>query len=352
MDSDWLSWTDDEWSVYQEHVSIINNWRSSHAYPLNTFQVNLRHTSRRFDSDPLIAQRIKRLSSIGAKLERFPKMKLSQMQDLGGCRSILTNVATVKLVRDFYLFGSGIKHERASMDDYLAQPKSSGYRGVHLVYRYFSDKNKAVYNGLKIELQLRSRYQHAWATAVETVGTFSGEALKSSLGSEEWQRFFVLMASAIALRERSPVVPGTPSAKRELLRELGAYASKLSVERRLKEYGNALNSILNPSGGNKGAILYLLELDPVAGTLNVTTFEASNREMAEAAYALAESRQKQDQSRDAVLVSVESIQALSKAYPNYFADTRLFVELLNQALEGRSRSIVVPARQLELPISK
>jgi hypothetical protein len=41
-----------------------------------------------------------------------------------------------------------------------------------------------IYNDLKIEMQLRSQYQHAWATAVETVGTFIGQALKSSIGPE------------------------------------------------------------------------------------------------------------------------------------------------------------------------
>ena len=43
----------------------------------------------------------------------------------------------------------------------------SGYRGVHLIYRYNSDR-KTEYNTLLIEMQLRSQLQHAWATAVET----------------------------------------------------------------------------------------------------------------------------------------------------------------------------------------
>ncbi len=183
-------WKTEDFKEYPRAIEIINNWRGSHAYPLNTFQINLRNTSRRFDKKPLVAQRIKRLASISGKLLLQPSMKLSQMQDLGGCRAILSNVQAVRGVNHYYINESAIKHTLVSVDDYIAAPKSSGYRGIHLVYRYFSDKNKNMYNGLKVEMQIRSRYQHAWATAVETVGMFSGQALKSSLGSEDWRRFF------------------------------------------------------------------------------------------------------------------------------------------------------------------
>lgn len=40
--------------------------------------------AKKVDRDVIVAQRIKRLSSIQLKLERNPNMKLSQMQDLGG----------------------------------------------------------------------------------------------------------------------------------------------------------------------------------------------------------------------------------------------------------------------------
>lgn len=351
MNSAWEQWGRQEWDEYRSHLVVINNWRSSHAYPLNTLQVNLRGIARRIGTKAVVAQRIKRLSSIGHKLDRFPSMKLTQMQDLGGCRGIFPTVSHVREARDYYLHVSGIKHERVSVDDYVESPKSSGYRGVHLVYRYFSDKDKAHYNGLKVEVQLRSRYQHAWATAVETVGTFSGEALKSSLGSERWQRFFALMSSLISLRERAAVVPGTSSDRAELVSELRDLAEELQVAHRLREYGNALKSITDPAARTNAAKFYLLELDAAAGTLQITGFDQHEREAAEERYEQVELLRQGAPHTDAVLVSVESITALSKAYPNYFADTRLFVELMNQALLGRARSIVVPDRQLDVLVA-
>src|SRR3954466_16273239 len=76
-------------------LSAINNWRSSHAFPLNTLQINLRRVANRLDPDPTVAQRIKRLPSIRHKLERYPRMKLSRMQDLGGARAVLTSLEAV-----------------------------------------------------------------------------------------------------------------------------------------------------------------------------------------------------------------------------------------------------------------
>src|SRR5690242_5017986 len=51
-------------------LAIINNWRSAHAFPLNTLQMSLRGIANQIDRDPTIAQRIKRLPSIRHKLER------------------------------------------------------------------------------------------------------------------------------------------------------------------------------------------------------------------------------------------------------------------------------------------
>jgi len=334
-----------DWGSYLTAIDVVNNWRAAHAYPLHTLTMNLRGTTRRLTEDPLIAQRIKRLPSILLKLRLHPKMKLSQMQDLGGCRAILSDVESVKRIANYYERESNIKHLRQPTDDYITCPKSSGYRGVHLIYRYNSDKSrKLIYNGMKIEIQVRTKYQHAWATAVETVGMFSGQALKSSLGSVDWQRFFALMGSVIALREKSPLVAGTPTNRNELIADLNHYARSLQVSNRLREYGRALHAL---SSAPNDAYFYLLKLDPLKGTLDVSGFPVKEMELAEKTYAEAEVAAK-DHGGDVVLVSVDSINALGKAYPNYFADTRLFVELMEQAIRGRSRGIKVPDRKLQI----
>ncbi|MGE5324540.1 MAG: (p)ppGpp synthetase, partial [Actinomycetota bacterium] len=79
----------------EEAFNIIGNWRSSHSFPLNTFKIGLLKKAREVDQHSLVAQRLKRLSSIALKLQRFPDMRLSQMQDIAGCRAILSSVSKV-----------------------------------------------------------------------------------------------------------------------------------------------------------------------------------------------------------------------------------------------------------------
>ena len=90
-------------------------------------------------------------------------MRFTQMQDIGGVRAVVSGVGNVIALADQYR-ESRMQHKLASEDDYIAKPKRDGYRGVHLIYRYISEyERSSVYDGLFVELQIRSRMQHAWA---------------------------------------------------------------------------------------------------------------------------------------------------------------------------------------------
>ena len=167
---------------------------------------------------------------------------------------------------------SDLRHTEAREDNYIYAPKESGYRGIHLIYRYKSDKN-ATYNGLLIELQLRSQLQHAWATAVETVGTFLQQSLKASEGSDLWLRFFALAGGVFAKVERTPPVPGTPNELADLRVEAKALEKSLNVHRVLKAYGDAL-TVISAGAATKAAKYYLLELFPTKEEVRVTPFRA------------------------------------------------------------------------------
>ena len=158
----------------REALSVLNNWRAAHSFPLNTLQNGLRTRAATVCDTAIVSQRLKRTPSTIAKLRRFPGMKFSRMQDIGGCRAAVDSVEEVEALRQAHL-DSRMKHRLVSQKNYIGNPKPSGYRGVHLVYRYRSDRNDT-YNGLLIEVQLRSKLQHAWATAVETAGAFLGQS--------------------------------------------------------------------------------------------------------------------------------------------------------------------------------
>jgi hypothetical protein len=48
-----------DWVEYDRALHIVNNWRGAHGYPLISLRMNLTNIAGRYDSDPLIAQRIK-----------------------------------------------------------------------------------------------------------------------------------------------------------------------------------------------------------------------------------------------------------------------------------------------------
>jgi len=313
-------------AALDEALTIINNWRSSHSRPLYTFRLGLRRHAEKLDDNALVAQRIKRLSSIKLKLRLSHGMKLSRMHDIGGCRAVVSSSQLVtRLVKHYK--SSDIKHKLLREDDYITNPKPSGYRSHHLIYGYYSDK-KATHNGLRIEMQFRSQLQHAWATAVETVGTFIRQALKSSVGEREWLRFFALMGTAIALREHTAPVPNTPTEEGELKLEIRDYAKRLDVASRLKTYGAALQTVEEPVAD---AEYYLLELDTSAMRVNVLGYTKRELTKAQVDYLRTE-KEIAGASGDAVLVSVDSMAALRRAYPNYFLDTKRFVEELERAI--------------------
>lgn len=304
-------------------LDVVNNWRSAHSFPLNTMQVRLRTAARSIDIDALVAQRLKRIPSIAQKLQRS-STRLSQMQDIGGCRAVVQNVDDVLQLQKNY-HTSGIKHELVREDDYITTPRTSGYRGIHRVYRYVSDKNET-FNGLQIELQFRSRLQHAWATAVETVGTFLRQSLKSSEGSEAWLQFFKLTGSAFALREHTPIVPETPGTRSELRDSIGVLTRKLDVQAKLQSYGRALQIIQQPN--LKNARYFLLYLRPADGTITVAGYGLGELQRATRDYLGIERTLLDSPGAEAVLVSAESVESLKRAYPNYFLDTRVFLREL------------------------
>ena len=78
------------------------------------------------------------------------------------------------------------------------------------MYSYLSDRVDQ-WQGLNTEIQIRSQFQHQWATAVETVGTFTGDELKFGRGSVDWLRFFALVSSFIAGLEEKAIVPDAPT---------------------------------------------------------------------------------------------------------------------------------------------
>lgn len=312
----------------QAAFRVISNWRAAHAFPLNTFQMGLRKRAQRVFQGALIAQRLKRLPTMIDKLRRMPNTPLSRFQDIGGCRAVVRTMPQLLTLRDMYR-RSRMKHQLVRERDYVSHPRDSGYRCIHVVYR-FVGRDGDGYDGLQIEIQLRTQIQHAWATAVETVGTLIDQSLKSSEGSADWLRFFALVSSAFAFVERTPPVPDTPSSPQELHDEILGLLGALKVYKTLDTYRHALKA--TEQKGIRDASFFLLSLDPLGQRLQVSAFREDQFQDATNAYTEEERNVSNTPGAQVVLVGSHSLSSLRKAYPNYFLDTELFIQRLDGAM--------------------
>ena len=321
-------------------TDILNNWRAIHSYPLHIFQMTLKNIVKKCDKDSLVAQRLKRANSIINKLNRKydghnPSMQLSQMQDIAGCRAIVKNVDIAKKIyTDYYLKGN-LKHKRVGKKDYITFPKKDGYRSLHLIYEYKSDKGKTDYNGLRVEVQIRSKLQHLWATAVETVDFFTRQAIKFNEGIPNWADFFKLVSSAFAINEDCPIIENTPSNKKELYLQIKQKETELGVIHRMDGWTSAMKffneEVRNRMKGK--AKFFLLELDILGEKLSVKAYTKKQEEQAIKDYSELEKRHKGRTDYDVVLVGADTTKDLEKAYPNYFVDTKDFISELKKIIE-------------------
>jgi ppGpp synthetase/RelA/SpoT-type nucleotidyltranferase len=306
--------------------AVLSNFRSAHAYPLNAVTVNVRQKALAVNENAVVAQRLKRLPTILDKLKRIPTMNVTTMHDLGGCRVVLETVLEVDALVEELRDSRRAKNRVTRIYDYLhddAGPKSSGYRGVHLAYEYHASKKE--YDGLKIELQVRTQLQHAWATAVETVDLFSGSDLKYSKGTPEITRFFVIVSSLMAIEEGTTLVPGAEQKPQELIKELKELETHLNMMPRLRGY----TAIVSDHASNDRRSALTLELRRSAQQLTVSVHES----MTDAESRLAELESLDDNDLDVVLVNIARIGQLQAAYPNYYADTSKFTEFIESRIK-------------------
>ncbi len=304
---------------YEKAKSVLDTWRAHHIAPLNSFQISLRKKLSRLDAGGLVSQRLKRTPSIIAKLDRNPQMLLARMQDIGGIRVVTKNMQKLRELEATYKRGTRAFSVVGGGKDYINRPKDSGYRGVHLVFK--------CQNGFSIELQIRTQIQHAWATAVETMGTFLDYSLKSSEGPQEWLNFFALASSAFAVLESTPRIPGyDQSSDRDTFKTLLEIEARLDVLNKLNGFRVIARHITNDQTRGK---YHLITLNLEEMKAFVKSYKAKDIDIANKDYSITEAEISSGKRMQVVLVSSESVKALKKAYPSYFLDAELFAKQIN-----------------------
>ncbi len=125
--------------------------------------------------------------SIVEKLRR-ESLRLSQMQDIAGCRVVVGNIVeqerfVASLITDF---------PKAYVIDRRDNP-SYGYQAVHII---------AEISGKPIEIQLRTSLQHLWAEVSEKSSDVLDPTIKYGGGSESWRNFLTGGSKSVTAYEK------------------------------------------------------------------------------------------------------------------------------------------------------
>lgn len=163
------------------------------------------------------------------------------------------------------------------------------------------------------------------------MGIFLGQALKSGQGETPWRDFFVKASAALACIEKCPPVPGFETrSEREIFEDVAEAESQLHVLNKLRSFAIAADNITTNRGQGH---YHLIILNSQRRTVSIIPYSTARLAEATTAYAEVEARTRNGEPIEAVLVSAGPIEALRRAYPNYFLDTQEFIQEIDKVIE-------------------
>ncbi len=268
-------------------------------------------------------------------------MNLRNMQDIGGCRAIVPNIKKLnKVVRELRKRPEFKNTEgKIKCKDYILNPKDDGYRSYHLIGKFNDDFGEKK----DIEVQIRTILQHDWATALEIVDRFTGQALKSNQGNKDWKEFFASVSKQFAVMEEIHNFSNLSDHKKieAYRKELSTnddtiesciitqrYSKKLDVVKKFNAFTHSLNIVDVKLEQNSVDGYVLVEVDTKKSTVTTSFYKQDDNKEAEKMYIEAEKRAKESKNLVIALVSTTAVGGIKEAYPNYFADSTDFLKHL------------------------
>jgi len=317
--------------------AVLENWRASHVHVINTFQANLRRRTK--NTNFLVGQRLKRRVTIEDKLRRHNGMNLARMHDIAGCRVIFPDIKSMLEFRETFN-SSRSKHQRITKErdqfNYLNTPKTTGYRGIHDVYKYDSyAASAAQWNGLSIEVQYRTKAQHAWATAVEIADLLTKSRGKFSNEDNNYMNFFRVCSEILARHEEDMNSCYQTKSRRQLLEMYDKCISEMNIleilSRNTQIGQNKIQDVFKK--GLNTLLVYPYDKEESGIFLEVTAIKSTRVALEK----YEEAEKEWGGKADVVLVRAEDTDALRKVFQNYFVDSSDFVKYVNRGLRKMRR---------------
>lgn len=329
----------DEWIGYED---VLDEYRKAHLQPLTETTLELQAWLTGYESDYYIAQRLKRKPQIIRKLGRL-SVRLTQLQDIGGCRIIVEKNADVDrllvFITDQVERQSALSIERIT--DYRDRGRDiTGYRALHVLLSR---------GGYKLELQIRSRIQHYWSESIERTSVVYGYYLKENEGDPAVIGYFQRLSDAFFELESGR----EPSAKTKLeIDQLKAQSEKIIES---SDRGRVLDSYVN-----EGIIKTLTEIEarnpnPINNWIIVFDWNTGafvswdivgrSSEDAMEAYVRYENSYPVEKNFEVVLIGSSKVATVRRTHSHYFG-----IETYGNVLENIDQSIIGFSRRMDIDV--
>lgn len=326
------------WVDYEE---LFEEFRKRHLLPLTDVTLQLQSWLRDFGMKYYLAQRLKRKPQILRKLRRL-HVRLTQLQDVGGCRIILEKNGDIDQLEQFLTRqtkGSNIEIKRRA--DYREKGRDdSGYRALHLILEH---------NGVPLELQVRSKIQHYWAESIERTSVIYGRYLKEQDGDTTVLSYFKHLSDVFSELESGRKASGRE--KLDLERER-VIAEEII---RSAENGRVLDSFINNGivdaianrEQNAAASLnnWLLIFDWRAGSFVDCEIVSTDADQAVRDYSEAEQAYSPENGFEVVMIGSSDLATIRETHSHYFG-----IETYAEILENLDESIVGFTKKMDIDI--
>lgn len=259
---------------YRKQILILDSWRHQHEEPAQIFFKKLVGIINKYP-DAMVTYRLKRKESILKKLYRSNgNFELGAMDDIAGCRAIVNSVSEVYEIYNEILNPK----EAGEIDikktkDYIENPEKSGYRSLHIITKQ-TLKQENIDRQYRIELQIRTKLQHYWSTAVEAMSEIDNVEYKdSTLASEGNTRiqsclqFFKVISKLFACCENND-----DEFKEELANSVRTNDNFKEIIEDLKAAHNSVTINMQKNIAKSGEGLYLLELSRETQELTIHSY--------------------------------------------------------------------------------
>lgn len=325
----------------EEEKLEFDNFREAHNIIIKLFTIELKKVN--FSKQHLTASRNKRIETIISKLCRPEKPKLDRIHDIAGTRIIFENIKSLEDYIDILENTELVNFKEKINEDknrynYIKNPKSDGYRSIHKVFYYssnipYSTLNEKCFNleNKKIELQLRTRLQHIWATTVEIYDIINKSNIKTGTHNK------LETKEGLFFKKCSLVFEGIESNDVEKIKininEIFRDKDLVEIYNRLKGIKNIKNIQLPKTLGSDEVFILITDLNKGKTTFFTTDpIEKNDKQdtfLINASYRRLEEKNTKGE-YILLLLTLGDIKKLKNVYPNYFLNTNKFISILKK----------------------